>query len=95
MKKRFHDLIVKLFIKKTDLQPIPEKYVDTPCSVKNIKWSCFFGIVKIKYHVEQRYPDNYDCSSKYKHFLDVFVLGIRFNWTYRTKHLYEELPWMD
>ncbi len=33
-------------------------------------------------------------DSIFKHFLNVRMFFTRYNWTFRTKHLYSELPWI-
>lgn len=69
----------------------------TPVIVKQWQRSFLLGAVYIEYHVEDRRPDlevgEYD--GKYKHFLTMFIVGKRLNWTFRTTHPYEDLPCED
>jgi len=50
-----------------------------------------FGLVKIKYTVEDRGPQC-EPGAQFKHFLFIDIGKRRYDWTFRTKYLYEKLP---
>lgn len=67
-------------------------------TIKDQQYKFFFGILCIKYYVEDRFPkiSSQDDSfpSRYKHFIDVYIFWKRkLNWTFKTSHLYEDLPY--
>lgn len=66
-----------------------------PVTIKEFSKRFMFGVVSIKYHVDDRRPDLKEYESKYKHFIVVRAFGTEYRWTFRTKYPYEELPYMD
>lgn len=73
---------------------------DEPVVVKEWRKRWLFGLVRIDYHVEDRRPDltREECNQidlgKFKHFLDVRVFWWHCNWTFRTSHNCEDLPYV-
>lgn len=70
-----------------------------PITIKEFKKKWLFGLIFINYYVEDRRPDvlnldeiNFD---KYKHYIYFRVFFNIYNWTFRTKFLYEDLPYIN
>lgn len=69
--------------------------INFPITILYKKYNLLFGIVKINYMVEDRHPDLEDGhpDKDFKNYINVSVFGRRrYNWTFRTKYFYEELP---
>jgi hypothetical protein len=66
-----------------------------PVVIKKEQWKLLLGFVKIQYLIEDRRPDlseHVQSLTKYKHSITILVGWKRFNWTFHTKHTYENLP---
>lgn len=61
-----------------------------PVVIKSFYKNVFFGLISIRYHIEDRKTP---CSSdRYKHFLEFRIFYSVYAWTFRTDHDYIDLP---